>query len=108
MSQTGRLFIGIKGTAVALDRASGQEVWRTRLKGDFVNVVLDNGDLYAAAHGELYCLDPATGQIRWRNELKGLGRGLISIASAGQQTILLQKKKQDDEAAAAATAASTG
>jgi len=107
MSQTGTLFIGIKGTAVALDRASGKELWRTVLRSsDFVNIVLDGGELYAAAQGELYCLDPATGHIRWHNELKGLGRGLITIAPQSQQTVLMQKKKEDEAAAAAATVAS--
>ena len=36
------VFVGVKGKAIALDRASGQEVWRTELKGGaFVNLVLD-------------------------------------------------------------------
>jgi outer membrane protein assembly factor BamB len=36
------IYIGIRGTVVALDRASGAEIWRADLKGsDFVNVVLD-------------------------------------------------------------------
>jgi hypothetical protein len=52
-------------------RSTGAEVWRTDLKGsDFVNVALQDGDLYATAKGELFCLDPATGTIRWRNPLK--------------------------------------
>ena len=38
------VFIGIKGTVLALDRATGQEVWRSKLKGaSFVNVILDGG-----------------------------------------------------------------
>ena len=94
------VFIGIHGTVVALDRATGEEVWRTSLKGDFVNVVLQDGDLYAAASGELFCLDPSTGHIRWQNELKGLGRGLVTIATTGsQQTLVMRKKQQQDEAA---------
>jgi len=94
---------------LALDRASGRGLWRTSLKGfEFVNVAIEDGRLYAAAQGELYCLDPATGQILWHNDLKGLGRGLISIASAGShQSLLMQKKKQDDDAAAAAATGST-
>jgi outer membrane protein assembly factor BamB len=100
------VFIGIKGTVLALDRATGQEVWRTPLKGDFVNVVLVDGDLYATASGELFCLDPATGHIRWQNGLKGLGRGLITIATAGNQQVLVRREKQQlDEAAAAAAGA---
>ncbi len=100
------LFIGINGKVLAIDRATGREIWRTPLKGgDFVNVIFDDGVLYAATHGELFCLDPATGQVRWHNELKGLGWGLITIAPAeSQQSVVLRKKKQDEEAAAAAAA----
>jgi outer membrane protein assembly factor BamB len=99
------LFIGIKGTVVALDRATGAEVWRSELGGDFVNVALQDGDLYAATKGELFCLDPATGAIRWQNQLKGLGRGLITIAgSGGQQTMVMREKQQRDEAAAGTAA----
>jgi hypothetical protein len=46
MSRTGMLFIGIAGNVLAVDRATGQELWRVRRKGfDFVNVVLEDGDL---------------------------------------------------------------
>jgi len=101
------LFIGIRGTVVALDRATGQEVWRTPLKGDFVNVVLLDGVLYATASGELFCLEPASGHIRWHNELKGLGRGLVTIATAGGQQVLPMRERQQQEEAAA-TAATSG
>ncbi len=103
MPQTSVLFIGINGTVLAVDRASGQEIWRTKLKGgDFVNVVLESGDLFAAAHGELYCLDIATGRVRWHNPLKGLGWGPVSIAGANeQQAALLAAEKQQAEDAAA-------
>ena len=49
MAQTTKVFIGIKGTVLALDRATGQGMWRSKLKGaEFVNVVLQDGDLFAA------------------------------------------------------------
>jgi outer membrane protein assembly factor BamB len=104
MAQTNLIFIGVKGTVVALDRATGSEVWRSELKGkDFVNVVLQDGDLYATTKGELFRLDPATGKIRWQNPLKGLGWGLITIAASGsQQAVVMREKGQRDEAAAAA------
>jgi outer membrane protein assembly factor BamB len=103
MAQTGLIFIGIAGKILALDRSTGRELWRTDLKGgDFTNVVLQDGDLFATTKGELFCLDPATGAIRWQNPLKGLGRGLVTIATAGgQQTVLMREKRQRDEAAAA-------
>lgn len=76
------VFVGIAGTVLALDRATGEERWRTSLKGgDFVNVVLDGGQLLASARGEVFCLDPTTGEILWNNPLKGLGWGLVSLTS---------------------------
>jgi len=105
MARTNLLFIGIAGTVVALDRSTGGELWRSKLGGDFVNVTLQDGDLYAAAKGELFCLDPATGKVRWQNALKGLGRGLITIATSGsQQTVMMREKKQRDESATGAAA----
>jgi outer membrane protein assembly factor BamB len=97
-------FYGIRGTVVALDRATGSEVWRSELKGkDFVNVVLQDGDLYATTKGELFRLDSATGEILCQNPLKGLGWGLITIAATGsQQAVVIREKGQRDEAAAAA------
>jgi outer membrane protein assembly factor BamB len=91
------LYIGIKGVALALDRATGQEVWRTELKGsDFVNVALVDGDLYATARGELFCLDALSGNVRWKNPLTGLGLGLITIAASGGQSVVLQEKKRHE------------
>jgi outer membrane protein assembly factor BamB len=75
------VFVAIRGTAFGLERETGREVWRTPLKGGFVNLVLDRGDLYAAAHGELFCLDPATGRVRWNNPLKGMGYGIVTVAT---------------------------
>ena len=99
------VFLGIKGSVVALDRATGTQVWATHLKGrDFVNVVLDEGEIYAAASGELFCLDQSTGQVRWHNPLKGFGWGLMTIATRGSSQIpVVTKRKRDMEAAAAAS-----
>jgi outer membrane protein assembly factor BamB len=110
MTQTGLIFIGIAGTVVAFDRSTGQERWRSDLKGsDFTNVVLQDGDLFATTRGELFCLDPATGVIRWQNPLKGLGRGLVTIATPGsQQTVLMREKRQRDDMAAAAEGSAAG
>jgi outer membrane protein assembly factor BamB len=103
------LFIGIKGTVLAIDRASGHEIWRSHLKGtDFVNVVLDKGELYATTKGEIFALDPASGAIRWRNPLQGLGWGLVSIAnSQGNLSVIEEKRRADQAAATGAVVAST-
>ena len=109
MAASSFVFIGIKGSVVALDRATGSQIWITPLRGgEFVNVMLADDELYAATKGEVYCLDTATGHIRWHNPLKGLGWGLVSIAAPGvqvNQMAMFEKRKRDQEAAAAAGAA---
>jgi outer membrane protein assembly factor BamB len=105
------VFIGIKGSVIALNRFTGQQVWATRLKGaDFVNVVLQNEVLLASCCGEIFCLNPLTGQGLWHNPLKGFGRGLATIATEhtlgnSLAPVLAEKRRRDEEAAAASVAA---
>ena len=114
MKTSNLVFIGIKGSVLALDRATGQQVWATHLKGsDFVNVVLEDRAMLASCCGEIFCLDPLTGDALWHNPLKGFGRGLATIATehnpgTGNAPVLIEKQRQDAAAsAAAATAAAT-
>ena len=101
------MYIGIKGTVLAVDRRTGAEQWRTHLKGsDFVNVVLDADALFATARGELFCLDPATGQIRWNNPLTGMGWGLVT--TAGDSIVPMAQVHIARQQAAATSAASAG
>jgi outer membrane protein assembly factor BamB len=106
------VFIGIKGSVVALNRATGQQVWATQLKGsDFVNVVLQEGAVLATCRGEAFCLDPFTGTVMWHNPLKGFGLGLATIAvdqspGGGNASALAEKRRRDEQAAAAGAAAS--
>jgi len=109
------VFVGIKGSVVALDRATGQQVWATHLKGfTFVNVVLQNDAVFASCYGEIFCLEPLTGNARWHNRLKGFGTGLATIATEhcpgnNNSVILAEKRRRDDQNnAAAAGAAATG
>ncbi len=75
------VFVGIKGSVVALDAATGTQLWATHLMGsDFVNIVLDGDRLYGTTSGEIFCLDAASGNGLWHNKLKGFGRGLATIA----------------------------
>jgi outer membrane protein assembly factor BamB len=105
------VFIGIKGSVVALNRATGQQIWATNLKGsDFVNVVVQDGKVLASCYGEIFSLDPPTGNVLWHNPLKGFGRGLATIAAeqhqgSGNAPVLAEKRRRDEQAAAAAMAA---
>lgn len=92
------VFIGIGGHAVALDRATGTEAWRTKLKGsDFVNIAVEGPEVFASARGQVFCLDAATGSIRWHNELTGLGWGLVSIAGTGAATAAESERRRRAE-----------
>ena len=107
------VFIGIKGSVVALNRATGQQVWATHLKGsDFVNVVLQDGALLASCRGEIFCLDPLTGVGMWHNPLKGFGTGLATIATQSNPgennaPALAEKRRREEAAAASAVVAAT-
>ncbi len=99
------IFIGIRGTVLALETSSGAEVWRTKLEGSqFVNVVVDGDAVYAGTQGKLFCLSAASGTIRWKNELKGLGLGLVTIGVAGQSSLPAGRAQMDADAAARAAA----
>jgi outer membrane protein assembly factor BamB len=102
------IFIGIKGSVVALNRVTGEQVWATHLKGsDFVSVVVQNETVVASCYGEIFCLDPLTGNALWHNPLKGFGTGLATIATeqnpgSGNAPVLAEKRRRDAQAAASA------
>lgn len=107
------VFVGIKGSVVALNRATGEQVWATHLKGsDFVNIILQDGTVLASCYGEIFCLDPLTGAGVWHNPLKGFGRGLVTIATernpgGSNAPVLAEKRRRDEEAAASSAAVMT-
>lgn len=76
------LYIGASGKVLAIDIATGAEIWRTKLKSSgTVLLHRDSTHLFATVSGELFCLDPDNGGVRWHNKLKGLGLGLVSMAT---------------------------
>jgi outer membrane protein assembly factor BamB len=110
MPQSQIIFLGVKGSVLALNRATGRQVWATSLAGvGFVNVALDGENLYATTRGEIFCLDPKTGDARWHNPLKGFGYGLVTIAGEGitpanQNALMAEIVRQQQAAAAAGSA----
>lgn len=103
------IFVGIKGSVVALYRTTGQIAWAASLKGvDFVNLVLEDDKVLATCSGEIYCLDALAGKVLWHNPLKGFGRGLATIATdknpGGNPSSMAEKRRRDEAASAAACA----
>jgi outer membrane protein assembly factor BamB len=97
------IYIGIGGHVVAIREATGEEIWRTKIRrANFVTICVRPTAIYAGAAGHLYCLDPASGDIRWHNGLDGLGTGLIAF---GDTTV---SAAADAAARAAAAVAASG
>lgn len=108
MKTSDLVFVGIRGSVVALNRTTGQQEWATHLKGwSFVNVALQNEMVLASCQGEIFCLDPLSGNALWHNPLKGFGTGLATIATDSNQAsasaAVLYEKRRRDEAAASTT-----
>jgi outer membrane protein assembly factor BamB len=112
MASSKVIYLGVKGSIIAMDAASGARLWETHLKGSsFVNVVLDGENLYGATHGEIFCLDPKTGAGRWHDELRGMGYGIISIAAENAQnslvTLLAEEQRREEAQRAQSSAGAT-
>ena len=81
---SGPLYIGLGRHVVAIDRITGAEIWRCRLRStSYLTITVEPEAIYAGASGELYCIDPATGSIRWHNRLTGLGMSIVAFGSSG-------------------------
>lgn len=106
MNESEMIYVGIRGSVLALDAATGQTVWATHLTGgDFVNVGIHCGRVIATCRGEVFCLDPRTGEGLWHNQLKGYGWGLATVSSVGAEVantpLMAHRRLQDQRAAAA-------
>jgi len=80
------LYISIKGHVVCIDRISGNEKWRTRLRRKGLIPVVDGGELiFAYSGGHLYGIEKTKGAILWENNLPGLGHGYCLLAGDSSQ-----------------------
>jgi outer membrane protein assembly factor BamB len=98
------LYIGLGGHVVAIDRDTGAELWRCKLRSSsFVTISVEGDAIYAGANGELFCVDAATGTIRWHNKLRGLGTSVVAFGGS-ESTSAAAAQAAAAAAAAAATA----
>ncbi len=103
------IYVGIKGCVAALDRATGAERWRAKLKGgQFVSLMSDGERIYATTMGEAFCLDAVTGTVLWRNPLPRLGLGVASLLGSGGERSAQAGIAAEAAQRRAAAGASTG
>jgi outer membrane protein assembly factor BamB len=110
MAKAELIYLGIRGSVVAMERQSGRRVWETKLKGGaFVTLLVDRDRVLAGTQGEFFCLDAATGNVLWYDPLKGYGLGLMSIAtqngSSNPAAAAAEQTSRADDGASAAAAA---
>jgi outer membrane protein assembly factor BamB len=102
------IFVGFNSRVVALDRDSGDIVWKWKSpKGVGIPALLLDGDrLIVSIQGYTHCLDPVSGNQLWHNPLKGLGIGTACLASARGNTtpqlyaVLAEFERQQESASA--------
>ncbi len=105
------VYLGVKGSVVAIDKTTGHEKWRTHLRGSgFVTTLVDTDIILAHTNGHLYGVDKHDGRQLWHNELPGLGYGLGMLAVEGGpgQEVLAQVIQAQRAAAAAGGAGAAG
>jgi outer membrane protein assembly factor BamB len=81
----GRLvFLGFNSRVAALNRATGEIVWKWKCPegtSKYVALLLDDDRLMVSVEGYTYCLNPLTGEEMWRNPLTGFGLGIPTLVS---------------------------
>lgn len=85
------IYGGTRGHVFAIDPATGEERWRTKLSTGFFNaayaqdvmVLVRDGIVIAGCNGHMWGLDAERGDILWHNGLNGLGHDAISMAAEG-------------------------
>ncbi len=82
------VFVGFNARAAALDRQTGDIIWKWQAShgSGFVSLLLDGQHLFAAVRGYTYGLEAATGQQLWMNPMTGFGYGVTSLATTKGNT----------------------
>lgn len=105
-----KLYLGIQGKVVCLNKQNGDIVWSTKIKsssGAVTNVFLDDGCVYAYSGGHLFCVDAKSGEIKWENSLSGYGYGPCIIASDSQNSSAIANQVASQQAVASSIVVAT-
>lgn len=98
-----KIFLGIKGHTLCLNRETGEIVWSTKLKSTsgVTNIYYEDGFVFAYAGGYMFCLNSNDGTIKWGNKLSGFGYDACIIASENQSSAAIASQIASQQASAA-------
>ncbi len=103
-----KLFLGISNHVVCLNKKTGEQLWKTKLKSSTItNVYYEDGNIFAYSGGHLFCLQASDGSIVWENPLKGFGYSTCIIASEHQNAAVISSQIATQQAVASTIVAST-
>ncbi|QOL24566.1 PQQ-binding-like beta-propeller repeat protein [Thalassotalea sp. LPB0316] len=98
-----QLYLGISGHVVCIEKQTGKELWKTKLKSSqLTNVCYEDGFVYAYSAGHLFCVNANNGDLEWTNKLPGLGYGYCIIATESQNDVVANATATAQSAATAA------
>ena len=102
-----KLFLGINHHVVCINKKSGEEIWKTKIKSSsLTNVYYEDNQIFAYSGGHLFCLNADDGAVLWENPLKGFGYGHCIMASDSQNASVITSQVAAQQAnAIAATVA---
>ncbi|RYV01423.1 hypothetical protein SOPP22_13585 [Shewanella sp. OPT22] len=101
-----KLFLGINNHVLCLNKANGEVIWKTKLKGSGItNVHYEEKRIYAYSGGHLFCLEAIDGRVVWTNSLKGMGYSACIIATENQNSSNVASQVAAQQAIAASVAA---
>jgi len=94
-----KIFLGIKGHVVCLNKETGKEIWRTKMISTTItNVCYEESFIFAYAGGHFFCLNSNNGNIIWENGLAGMGYGPCIIASENQNSAVVANQLASQQA----------
>ena len=103
-----KLFLGISNHVVCLNKKTGDQIWKTKLKSSSItNVYYENGCVFAYSGGHLFSLNAIDGSVNWENPLKGFGYSTCIIASEHQNAAIISSQIATQQAVAASTIAAS-
>ena len=85
------LFASTYGHVSAIDKRSGDELWRTSLPGTgylVASMVYEDETLFVGTGGHVFALDPSTGRILWENRMPGLHHGLVQVVTKRSSSVV--------------------